>query len=1191
MYLSLMKSLLITSFLYPYLLFSLAYTENYSFKELENCPVISCTPYSIDLQNINFDTAVTLRLSDLSPNFNSDLEWCDQTFYVSVRDAQGQTLISAPDSVNLSCAFFSEATTFRISNLANGGDNYCWSSLSVTNAESVTCSGRFQDSLALVNFYRNSDGPSWPNPWDLSQPIDTWNGVQLNFEGRVLRLTVFDLPEPQGSPRFLPNFNLSELQDLFLVNSYLSGTIPDFKYLPKLEDLNLGGNLFAGNLPAFSSLPELEVLALEYNLLEGNIPDISGLPKLERLSLHQNNFTGGIPDFSSIPLLRILSLYGNPLGGPIPDFSNLPELQRLELQNNEAIGAIPNFSNLPALQYLDLSNNFLGGTLPDFSNIPALTYLSLQGLDLNGNIPDFTNLPNLEVLYLENISLSGTCPDFSNLAKLKGLSIINTSLSGAIPDFANLPVLSSLAIIGNKFTGCVPSLINSPLLRNISLNDNELDCLLTDFTYLTGLESLILEGNQFTHEDILPYYEDIQNHLINNGGFEGVFYPQDMVSFQSPLVGSFGETLIIDLGIDDAVSTNTYRWYRNEQLIQTIEGDNELVIEDFQVADAGTYHCVISNSELNHQTISTEHIIVYFGSVPNDACRTADSLALVQLYQATDGINWKNSWDLQQPLENWYGVFLNQNGCVECLDLDDSPDCTFSSRNGNGLKGPLPNINLPNLRFLFLGNNKLTGNLPDFSHFPNLLILWLSNNQLDGAIPDFSGLSSLSTIHLDNNNFSGTIPNFSNLSNLQELILAENELEGEIPDFSNTPSLNIVDFRNNQLTGSIPDFSNPNVIQYLYLENNQLSGSIPDFTNLPYLNGLYLGNNMLEGCLPAFSNTPNLRRVDAADNKLYCEIPDLTPLTELRQLHIDNNQLTFEDLVPNFNSIVNLISNNSGGASENFQYSPQEKFHPETLIESVAGESLTIDLVIDDAVNDNIYQWYKNGSLFQEVQGINKLNFTEIQSSDSGVYTCIVTNPNVPGLSLMSRKIYLWVQEAPLEACDDINLTFNQSFIPEGIHRAGNMIESAGTISENTSVTFIAGQQIRLLPGFQAGGNQVTFRAYIEDCEEVPEAAVKADLPEAPLISALRQPVQLSVFPNPVRSQVNLQYELTGVTEVSIYITDLNGKIVKQIAAQQAKEPGMYTNQVDLHDFTDGIYVVHLISNEGRLSQKLSVIK
>jgi len=46
-------------------------------------------------------------------------------------------------------------------------------------------------------------------------------------------------------------------------------------------------------------------------------------------------------------------------------------------------------------------------------------------------------------------------------------------------------------------------------------------------------------------------------------------------------------------------------------------------------------------------------------------CLPDDSLALVELYNATDGANWTSPWVLTDPWTTWTGVVLNANdSCV-----------------------------------------------------------------------------------------------------------------------------------------------------------------------------------------------------------------------------------------------------------------------------------------------------------------------------------------------------------------------------------------------------------------------------------------------------------------------------------------------------------------------------------------------
>ena len=81
----------------------------------------------------------------------------------------------------------------------------------------------------------------------------------------------------------------------------------------------------------------------------------------------------------------------------------------------------------------------------------------------------------------------------------------------------------------------------------------------------------------------------------------------------------------------------------------------------------------------------------------------SDSLALVDLYNNTDGPHWTiNTGWLQGPVSNWYGVYVS-DGRVQQLNLDF-----------NNLKGTLPASigNLSGLIFFQMADNQLTGAIP-----------------------------------------------------------------------------------------------------------------------------------------------------------------------------------------------------------------------------------------------------------------------------------------------------------------------------------------------------------------------------------------------------------------------------------------------------------------------------------------------
>ena len=229
-----------------------------------------------------------------------------------------------------------------------------------------------------------------------------------------------------------------------------------------------------------------------------------------------------------------------------------------------------------------------------------------------------------------------------------------------------------------------------------------------------------------------------------------------------------------------------------------------------------------------------------------------DRAALVALYNATGGANWKDNtnWLSDAPISQWHGVAAAySDGRVIALSLVE-----------NDLNGPIPPElgNLTSLKSIDLAHNpQLTGPIPvEMSNLTNLEFLQFDDAQLTGPIPSWLGdLSNLRYLHLGNAQLTGSIQSeLRNLSNLENLGLYNNQLTGPIPSwlgsFSNLERLQI---SNNQLTGTIPpELGNLSNLTILRLSSNQLTGSIPaELGNLTNLQKLYLSRNQLTGCVPA----------------------------------------------------------------------------------------------------------------------------------------------------------------------------------------------------------------------------------------------------------------------------------------------------------------------------------------------------
>ncbi|MCB0278963.1 MAG: hypothetical protein KDD94_05650, partial [Calditrichaeota bacterium] len=195
-------------------------------------------------------------------------------------------------------------------------------------------------------------------------------------------------------------------------------------------------------------------------------------------------------------------------------------------------------------------------------------------------------------------------------------------------------------------------------------------------------------------------------------------------------------------------------------------------------------------------TILLSIIFMLFGQ----GSRQLDSLALVALYNATNGVNWSDPWDFTQGIDTFSGVTLS-SGRVTSVKL--------SSR---GLNGSIPDSirYLTEITNLWLQSNDLGGAIPAaIGNLNKLTSLRLYGNQLNGSIPpELGDLANLTLLWLYDNQLSGSIPpELGNLTKLTSLKLSSNQLNGAVPDeLSTVTSLNILELQNNQLS-DIGDFS------------------------------------------------------------------------------------------------------------------------------------------------------------------------------------------------------------------------------------------------------------------------------------------------------------------------------------------------------------------------------------------------
>ena len=423
-----------------------------------------------------------------------------------------------------------------------------------------------------------------------------------------------------------------------------------------------------------------------------------------------------------------------------------------------------------------------------------------------------------------------------------------------------------------------------------------------------------------------------------------------------------------------------------------------------------------------------------FASAQND-CSTQDSLALVTL---KNRLEFKPGfeWNLALPMENWYGVILSPEGCIEQLNLSGVLNA-FRSYTFN-------TYTLPQLTHINLSNNNLT-QLPHMTAATQLLYVNVAHNQLDfkdlQRLPNDAEIIYVPqamlncpmdiqvfvgtdyTIQLDyygtqndvfvwykdgividtttTYNLELTDIQFSDAGNYMaiitdpdfpDLILETAPIVLNVGDCSQRDSLVLVDFYHRNEFKAEFDWDIESPMESWYgvtlspegcLEQLDLSGAIYG------QNYYYYGN---------FGDLSQLSYLDLSDNKLNA-LPDLREAHQLTYLNIADNNLDFSDLSARLpDSIAGEII-----------YAPQGILNCPMNITAYINTDYTITLDYYGTDND-IFVWYKDGTTIVDTTTTYKLELTDIQLSDAGLYSAIITDTNFPDLTLETAPIVLSVE-------------------------------------------------------------------------------------------------------------------------------------------------------------------------------------
>lgn len=558
-----------------------------------------------------------------------------------------------------------------------------------------------------------------------------------------------------------------------------------------------------------------------------------------------------------------------------------------------------------------------------------------------------------------------------------------------------------------------------------------------------------------------------------------------------------------------------------------------------------------------------------------------DSLALVDLYNSTNGTGWKikTNWLSKQPVNTWYGlnvvggrvnVLTLQNNALRGslpVSFGDLTQLIIIHFEQDSIMGSLPSSigKLVNLQTLAFSGNKLSGSIPSsIGNLKQLSYLDLSFNQLSGNIPsELGSLKTLGSIFLNSNRLSGGIPqSIGNLTSLSYLYLDYNELTDTIPEsIGNCRNLKTLSLSNNHITGMIPStIGNMKTLFKLDFSVNQLYGNIPtSIGDIGTLIRMNLNYNSLSGAIPSsIGKMTALTTLNLDNNLLSGAIPpEITAIPGISGFQIYDNNFTFAGM----EAVANLA-----------HYSPQA-----TVPLKQKGNVLSVS--VGGTPENNTYSWYRNASLVATTTSDSNFTF-----SSTGKYWVVATNSIANQLVLYSDTIT--ISALPIESISLSGQNYSGNIILQwqtkgetnttrfSIENSADGVNFYSIIELNTKGNGNNSYQ-HIVSGIAQNTSVLDSKIYFRI--KVIDKQGRYSYSNSISISINLNFSTVSIYPNPLVKSNGINVNARHINEVSIY--NMGGKLIATHTFNDATNP-----KIILNSLSHGFYSVLVKQQDGTLN-------
>ncbi|KAK2739269.1 hypothetical protein FQN57_006604 [Myotisia sp. PD_48] len=469
-----------------------------------------------------------------------------------------------------------------------------------------------------------------------------------------------------------------------------------------VEHIDLHGNMITDLPLGLRRLPRLRTLNLSKNKLNmAALEVIFSIDQLTELKLAENGLEGMMsPRISEMKKLEVLDLHGNKLSALPDTLAGLTSLKVLNVAENQLL-FLPfmDLQNIPLVELNARKNKLHSRLFPDsFNRHDTLQILNVTANRLEGLVGDSTvDLPNLQQLFIQE-NVIEKLPDVSSWKSLLTLAADDNMISEIPEGLASLRNVRYLDFTGNNIRilddriGSMENLVTFRIANN-PLRERSL------LTMDTDQLKRHLNGRCEAKE---PMAEEEQTAEERQQQEEGSVETEFTLAPESP-TSSPNAWRVKQGGILDRSSTN---------------------LTELEPAELEP---LIANS--NIRSLYLRHNKLELFPVP----------ALSLIAHTLVDLDLSNN-----P--------LGRSGLISAsLSLPHLQNLTLNTTGLTTLEPLFSHLSIPNLNFLDVSANRITGPLPVIrSVFPNLLTFLVSDNGIDGL--EYEAVEGLQVLDVGNNN-------------------------------------------------------------------------------------------------------------------------------------------------------------------------------------------------------------------------------------------------------------------------------------------------------------------------------------------------------------------------------------------------------------------------------------------------------